>query len=188
MDYCVNRRIQTRNGNRVPYAAPHGAYRCKGSERWIVIAVTNDERWEAFKGVLGEPEWSKDPKFSTLITRKENEDELDKLIGEWMEDKVAEDVMESMQQAGIPAGVVWNPVDLLSDPQLKHRGHYVVVEGHPIIGPLTHDASQIHLSKTPPEVGRFYGPMGHDNEYVYSEVLGMSADEISDCMSEGVFE
>jgi benzylsuccinate CoA-transferase BbsF subunit len=188
MDYCVNGRVQMRNGNRDPRAAPHGVYRCEGSERWIAIAVAGDEKWEAFISVLNEPEWSTDTKFSTLEARKENEDELDRLIGEWTADKVAEDVMEKMQRAGIPAGVVWTPVDLLSEPQLKHRGHYVVVDGHPTVGPLTHDAPQIHLSKTPPEVGRFYGPLGHDNEYVYQEILGLSLDEISDLMAEGVLE
>jgi len=188
MDYCANGRVQMRNGNRDPRAAPHGVYRCEGSERWIAIAVAGDEKWESFKSVLNEPEWSTDIKFSTLEARKENEDELDRLINEWTADKVAEDVMEKMQQAGIPAGVVWTPMDLLSEPQLKHRGHYVKVEGHPTVGPLTHDAPQIHLSKTPPEIGRFYGPLGHDNEYVYKEVLGLSLEEISDLMAEGVLE
>jgi len=42
LDYEVNRRIAKRMGNRDPQAAPHGAYRCLGEDRWCVIAVTND--------------------------------------------------------------------------------------------------------------------------------------------------
>ncbi|MBW2143023.1 MAG: CoA transferase, partial [Deltaproteobacteria bacterium] len=47
------------------------------------------------------------------------------------------------------------------------------------IGPFYHDEPH-------PEISRFYGPLGHDNEYVYKEVLGLSLEEISDLMAEGV--
>jgi benzylsuccinate CoA-transferase BbsF subunit len=101
LDYTVNGRIQKRSGNRMPNAAPHNSYRCKGedrectfvtatgpasgrkNERWCVIAVFSEKQWLAFCDVLGNPPWTKDPKFSTLLARKENEEELDKLVGEW---------------------------------------------------------------------------------------------------------
>ena len=60
---------------------------------WVVIAVRTDEEWQAFCQVIGEPEWSQDPKFATFVTRKENEDELDSLIGEWTRDYAPEQVM-----------------------------------------------------------------------------------------------
>ena len=188
MDYLVNGRIQARQGNRVPNAAPHSAYRCQGLERWVAIAVTSDEQWEAFKKVIGEPEWAKDPKFNTLMGRKQNEDELDELVAKWACDQVAEEVMERMQQAGVPTGIVSNAEDLLEDPQLKHRGYYVELEGHPNIETsFHHDGRQESLSKTPARLYRAYGTVGRDNEYVYKQILGMSDEDISDCMAEGVF-
>ena len=50
LDYTVNRRVETRDGNKCPYAAPHGVYRCKGDDRWCAIAVFSDSEWKAFCG------------------------------------------------------------------------------------------------------------------------------------------
>lgn len=189
MDYLVNDRIQTRCGNRVPNAAPHNAYPCTGSDRWVAIAVTSDEEWEGFKDVLGRPEWTAGSKFETLFTRKTNEEELDKLVGEWTRNHSAEEVMKLMQQAGVPAGVVLTAPDLLDDPQLRHRGYYVKIDGHPHVGTsFHHDGRQEALSKTPAEFHRAYGPMGRDNEFVYKEIIGLSDDEIADCVVDGVFD
>jgi benzylsuccinate CoA-transferase BbsF subunit len=187
MDYFVNGRIQTRSGNRVYNAAPHGCYACQGQERWITIAVTNDDEWRAFREVVGET-WAKDPKFVTLLGRKANEDELDRRIGEWTANYVAESLMERLQQAGVPSGVVWNPEDQVKDPQLQHRKHYALLEGHPNIGPFIIDGPQLHLSKTPMEVHKAYGVLGAANEYVYKDILGMSDDEFADCLATGVFD
>ena len=50
LDAMINKRPSQRTGNRSPNtpAAPHGAYRCVGEDRWIAIAVTNEEEWRAF--------------------------------------------------------------------------------------------------------------------------------------------
>jgi len=187
MDYAVNCRIQTRDGNRLPGAAPHSAYPCRGHERWVAIAVTTDEEWQAFCKVIGEPSWTKDPKFSTLLARKENEDDLNALVGEWTIDFLAEEVMAKMQAAGVPAGVVQTNEDLFKDPQLRHRGHWVVME-HPRIGPYSFDAAAFKLSKTPMEL-KTPGPvLGQHNDYVYREILGMCDEQIEDCLVKGVFE
>jgi len=187
MDYLVNRRIQGRNGNRLPNAAPHAAYCCQGKERWVAIAVTSDGQWQAFKRVVGEPGWAKEPRFQTLMGRKENEDELDRLVEEWTVSHAAEEVMKLMQQAGVPAGVVQNCEDVFQDPQMKYRQHFKVLK-HAVIGPHHYDGHPYKLSKTPGEL-RWAGPIfGQHVEYVCSQLLGMSKEEMADCMAEGVFE
>ena len=52
MDYTSNGRVQTRKGNRISYAAPHGAFRCKDGtweekpeDRWIAFGVFDDAQW-----------------------------------------------------------------------------------------------------------------------------------------------
>ena len=187
MDYLVNGRIQTRDGNHVPDAAPHASYQCQGSDRWVAIAVTDDEEWKAFSKVIGEPDWTKEPKFLTLIGRKENEDELNRLVGEWTINHSAEEVMAWMQEAGVLAGVLENCQDLVQDPQMMHRGHFVTMD-HAVIGPHLHDGPPFKLSKTPSEL-RWGAPVyGEHLEYVCKDILGMSDDEIGDCVVEGVFE
>ncbi len=77
LDYNVNGRVAGRMGNRCSYAAPHGAYLCQEEDRWCAIAVFDDEEWHNFCNVLGNPEWTRELRFSTILSRKQNEDELD---------------------------------------------------------------------------------------------------------------
>ena len=186
LDYAVNGRIAGRIGNHDPYMCPHNAYPCRGDDHWVVIAVRTDEEWHALCQVIGEPQWSQDPKFSTFIARKENEEELDSLIGEWSRDYSPEQVMATMQAAGVPAGVMLTSGEgVVNDPQAKHRQHYRWLN-HPEIGPVIDNSPTYRLSKTPPHTPKAAPCLGENNEYVYKEILGYSDDEIADLLIEGV--
>jgi benzylsuccinate CoA-transferase BbsF subunit len=185
LEYTANGKIRGATGNRCQYAAPHGAYRCKGNDRWCTIAVFTDEAWRSFCKVIGDPEWTKDIKFTTLLSRKENEDELDRLVEQWTSRYHAEEVMEKMQQAGIAAGVVQNSEDISKDPQLKSRNHFVVLE-QPEMGQYAHENSSFILSKTPARI-RPAPCFGEHNEYICKQFLGMSDEEFVRLFNEGIF-
>jgi benzylsuccinate CoA-transferase BbsF subunit len=187
LDYQVNGREFTRMGNRSQCAAPHGVYPCKGEERWCAIAIFTDDEWRRFCQVSGKPSWLSDPRFSTLTKRKENEDELDRLIGEWSKDFSAEDVMVMLQSAGVSAGIVENAKDLSEDPQLKYRHYFKELE-HPEIGKYLCEGNAFCLSKIRPDFRMPAPCLGEHNEYVYTKVLGMSDKEFIELLSEGVFE
>jgi benzylsuccinate CoA-transferase BbsF subunit len=187
LDYEVNRRVNERMGNRCPYAAPHGIYRCRGEDEWCVIAVFTDEEWEAFCRVLDHPRWTENPKFHSLMKRKQNEDELDQLVEEWTCKYLAEEAMDRMQRAGVPAGAVRDNEGLYRDPQLNYRHHFMQLN-HPEMGIYTTESLPFSLSSTPPEIERASPCLGQDNYYVYTELLGMSDDEFIQYTEEGVFE
>lgn len=206
LDYTVNGRIREKEGNKSPYAAPHGCYRCKGedraclyittvgvmpgkkNDRWCVIAVFTDEQWWSFCDVIGNPTWTMDPKFSTLLGRKENEAELDKLVGEWTIGRSPEEVMLLMQQAGVPAGIVQDGEDLLvADPHLRSRGYYVYLD-HCETGHSAYDSMGYRLSATPGRQSLPAPRIGEHTEYVCKEVLGMSEEEVTNYVIEGVLE
>ena len=73
LDNVVNQRIQQRQGNKLPYSAPHGAFKCRGEDEWCVISVFTDTEWADLCRVMGNPDWSRDPKFATLSSRKQHE-------------------------------------------------------------------------------------------------------------------
>ncbi|MFC1988992.1 CaiB/BaiF CoA transferase family protein [Chloroflexota bacterium] len=187
LDYSVNRRVAGRVGNRSPYAAPHGAYRCHGDDRWCAIAVFTDEEWESFCQVIGNPSWSREPGFATLRQRKENEDELDKLVEEWAINYPAEEVMAMMQAAGVAAGVLETAEDLMEhDPQLKHR-HFFWELDHPEIGKHHTRGPSFILSRLPCELQR--APLlGEHNEYALKEILGISDEKVAELVIERVVE
>ena len=185
LDFVVNGRVLTRNGNRDRYMCPHGVYRCQGPDRWVAIAVADDEQWHRLCDVMGNPEWAYERRFETLLDRKQNEDELDLLIGEWTSGFSAEQLMTMLQDSGVPAGVVETAEDLFADPQLHYREQFRTLD-HPVIGSYTCQAPAYVLSETPCEINRPAPCLGEHNEYVYKEVLGFSDDEIADMLVKGV--
>ncbi len=95
--------------------------------------------------------------------------------------------MGLLQEAGVPAGEVNRCEDLFSDPQLTHRHHFVFQE-HPEIGRHASDGTEFRLPASPP---RYQWPaplLGEHTEYVFKEFLGVSDQEYSDLVAEGVLE
>ena len=187
LDYQANDRLPQRQGNRDPYCAPHGAYQCKGEDNWCVIAVSTDEEWQRFCGVLDNPAWTDDSKFKTLADRKENEDELDSLVESWTTNHTAEAIVDIMQSNGIAAAIVANAKDLAENPQLAHRQHYKDLE-HSEIGPHSYENFAFRLSETPGRPRTAAPCLGEHNAEVCTEILGLSDEEFVTLLTEGVLE
>ncbi|MFQ5873313.1 MAG: CaiB/BaiF CoA transferase family protein [Dehalococcoidia bacterium] len=186
LDYTLNGRIQVRKGNRCDYAAPHGAYPCRGEDRWCVIAVFSDKEWEELTRAMGDPDWARDPKFATLLGRKQNEEELDRLIGEWTSALSAEEVMAKLQSLGVEGVIVKNPQEMYDDPHLKH---YLWAEmEHAEIGKYHAQVPSFKLSRAPVQLRRPGPLLGEHNEYVYMNLAGFSREEYEKLQQEGVFE
>ncbi|HYM16729.1 MAG TPA: CoA transferase [Dehalococcoidia bacterium] len=189
LDDTANGRVQMRAGNRLPHAAPHGAFRCrdgtweeKPEDRWIALGVFNDVQWSALVQAMGSPPWASDAKFATHAARKQHEDELEGHVTAWTRDQVAEHVMVLLQAKGIPAGVVQNARDMLDgDEHMKSRGYYVYLD-HPEAGRTAYDGPPFVLSKTPGVLRSPAPLLGQHNEQVCKEILGMTDDEIADAI------
>ena len=187
LDYQSTGRTPQRMGNRDPFAAPHGVYRCQGDDRWCAIAVQTDEHWAVFCRAIGSPEWCSEDSFSSLASRLANQERLDGLVGDWTAGQTAEDVMTRLQEAGVPASLVSQGKDLYESPHLKAREFYrptrfyLADRGRPAsewqgeegiaatIPPI--------LSESPMDFGH-YSNIGEDNDYVFKEILGMSDSEV----------
>jgi len=137
--------------------------------------------------VIGQPKWTRDPRFATLLSRLQNVDELDRLVEQWTINLSPEEVMVKMQQAAVPAALVANSEDLHLDPQLKHREHFRVLN-HSEIGPHSYDSPSFRLSKTPVDLQMPAPCLGEHNEYVCTKILGMSDDELLDLLQAGIIK
>ena len=173
-------------GNSCEYAAPHGIYRCRGTDRWCAISVFTDEEWQGFCMAIGQPDLIKDAKFATVINRKNHENQLNELIETWTSQYEPEEVMRLLQQAGVAAGIVENTKDLNEDTQLKERECFWTGE-HPKLGRFSYLGQPSRLSKTPAMLYRNAPCLGEHTEYVCRELLGMSQDEFDACLMEGAF-
>jgi len=188
LDYSVNRRIEPRAGNGHPAMAPHGAYPCRGDDRWVVIAVSGDAQWHALCRALDRPDWLEDQRFADGLRRWQHRAELDRLLGEATKDWDAHRLMQELQGVGIAAGAVLDSKDLLFDPHLRERDFFEVVSHHPSTGipPLPYAGRPWKLLGTPAVPGRAAPTMGEHNRPVFLELLGRSEGELAALEAQGV--
>ncbi len=178
MEYTMNGTQPPRLGNRDPYMAPHGVFCCRGEDRWVSIAVRNDEEWRRMCAVMGRTELATDPRFAVLAARKENEDTLEEIITAWTQERSADEVTRSLQQVGIAAYPSLDGKDMLANPQVAARGFFVELE-HPEVGKRRHLGIPWKMSRTPCEVRRPAPCLGQDTDYVLGDILGLSREDIS---------
>ena len=157
--------------------SPYGAYQCKGSDEWIIIAVSTNDEWEGLLKALGNPSWSTTEKFSSKEQRKNNNSDLDIHLNEWTMGYTPHQAMRILQSNGVPAGAVLNGEQLYSDVHLRARGHIVSIDKEPW-GNISHQGlpgipqlSEAHADGPVPWIG-------DDNAYVFGEILGMTNEEI----------
>ncbi|MFC1909154.1 CaiB/BaiF CoA transferase family protein [Chloroflexota bacterium] len=187
LDYSVNHNLTIPKGNADDdtTAAPHGCYRCRGEDRWSVIAVFTEEEWQALCRVMGNPAWTKQERFLSLSQRREHIEELNQLIERWTVNHTPEQVMTMLQEARVPAGVVNNAADLANDPQLKSRDFFMQTQ-HPALGKTRFDSTPIRLSNTPARFQKAAPLLGQDNSYVYRDLLGLDEEQFRQHVEQGI--
>jgi len=176
LDWTISGRRPEPRGNSHPHQAPHGCYRCRGEDRWVVIAVSGEKEWRALCQAMGRPELAEDGRFSTSFQRKQHEEELNQLLEEWTRVHDPGEVMWLLQGAGVACGVVQNPAELLSDPHLRERGFLEEVT-HPEAGTHPHPGAPWKLGDTRPRL-RPAPCFAEHNQYVLRGLLGMSSEEL----------
>ncbi len=178
MDYTMNKKVRLPIGNRDDIMAPHGCYRCQGNDQWISIAISTEEEWAAFCKTIGNPDWSKEERFSDRYSRWHNQEELDVLIEQWTVNHTPYEATELLQSAGVAAGPSLSLEKLMDDPHLRERDFFMEMD-HPAMGTGT----QSRLPWRPgPRPGGSYKPaplLGEHNDYVFHQLLGMSEGEIN---------
>ncbi len=183
--YSANGEVVTRHGNHSESAAPHAFYPCRGEDRWIAIAVFGDAQWEALRRAMGDPAWAREARFDTAQGRLAEQDELDAKLALWTRDQDAQELMATLQAAGVEAGVVQSYADLLEDPQLAARGHWVRLE-HVHLGEMLFERSGFRLSNSP---GGYPAPgpnLGEHTDQVLRDHLGLSPSELEELDRAGV--
>jgi len=185
MEYTLDGTEPERVGNRHQEKAPHNVFRCLGDENWVAISVEDDAQFRALAQVAGIPKLAEDPRFSTTEARLSHQDELEPLIEQWTLGCQAEDVVEKLQAAGVPAGPVLDSAQVLADPHMVQRG-YVQSPDHPIVGPRPMGAFSWTVDGGQPAIPRSAPLFGEHNKKVIQELLQVPGEEFERLMQNGV--
>ena len=184
MQYSLTGQEQEKTGNRDGRSAPRNVFRCKGEEKWVAVSVETDEQFRALAQATGNPVWAIDPRFSTAAARLENQVALEALVQAWTIGRRVEDVVATLQAAGVPAAPVNDSAEVLADPHLVERG-FVAHPEHPVAGsrpvlsiPWATEGRRVdHLRAAP--------TFGEHNEWVLKELLQVHHEEYERLVSSG---
>jgi crotonobetainyl-CoA:carnitine CoA-transferase CaiB-like acyl-CoA transferase len=174
-------------GNRSDMGAPWGVYPCLGDDEWCTITVRDDDEWARLRGALGDPDWASAPELAASAGRIARRGTVDARLAEWTETLPPRELMERLQAAGVPAGMMMRPSDQEVDPHLVAREFWREVE-QPAVGSIPMENSPFR-SRMIPSVriapAAFHGE--HTRELCAS-LLDMDEAEIDGLFESGVLE
>jgi benzylsuccinate CoA-transferase BbsF subunit len=177
LDYFMNHRVAGRKGNKDEAMAPHNCYRCMGEDRWVSIAVSDGQAWQALCRVMGKPALAEEARFSSPNSRLQNEEELDEIINQWTRKRDYYDITRLLQEAGVASAPSLSSQGLFQDPHLQARGVFFQVD-HPSMGKDWVIGPPWRLSETPAQIQRHSPLLGEHNKEILVDMLGLSSEEI----------
>jgi formyl-CoA transferase len=150
----------------------------------VFCSRANPEHWQRLLGVIGREDLKGDARFDTQAARTERPKEVDAVISEWTVRHTKEEAMTLLGAAGVPAGAVFDTLELMNDASLAERGIFQTVE-HPKTGKVKVPAWPVRFDGRPPKVQP--SPMlGEHVNSVLSSWLGMDAQRIGALREEGI--
>ncbi len=183
-NYFATRVVPKRMGSAHPNIVPYQCFKA-ADDKYLTIAVGNEEIWKRFCRVLGLEKLVDDPEFATNQKRVQNREKLVSILNEIFLTKKRDEWIDLLLKNDIPCGPVNTVDEVFRDPQIFERnmltevklptGEVIQQIGIPI------KFSEIHLTiRSPPPL------LGQHTEEVLKNLLNMSAEEINQLKEKGV--
>lgn len=172
-------------GNHHPRIAPHNTFRTKGDD-WLALAVETESEWDALKAVVADARLD-ESRFSAPGKRKENEEELDSILGAWCAERDAAETERVLNDAGVCAARVVPLSEIYSrpDPHFRAAGFIARID-HPEAGPTWLPGRPWRFSAAPSEPIRPAPCVGEHSREVFAQELGMADAEYEALVASGV--
>lgn len=162
---------------------PRGAFEC--SDGYVALNVPDDGIWARLATTVGRPDLVEDPRAATGTARAANAEFLKPILEAWMTDKTRQEVVDTLNAAGMPTGPVYTARDVFGDPHFRKRGMLPEIQD-PEVGPYTFARTVPHLSSAP-EIPLEAAPaLGAHTREVLEGALGYSAAEVDELAANGV--
>ena len=178
-DYDVGGVVRGPSGTRLEGIAPSNIYPTADGS-WVVIAANQDTVFRRLCAAMGSPELATDDRFANHVARGRNQDELDKIIGDWASQRHPDDIISTLSDAGVISGPINTVAEVVKDPQMLARGmiaeHFDERIERTVLGPGVVPV----LSATPGTIRNAGSAApGQHNDDVYIDLLGKTDAELS---------
>ncbi|MDO8530998.1 MAG: CoA transferase [Dehalococcoidia bacterium] len=163
---------------------PNGLWRCK--DGYISMIAPQVAQWIRFVKVMGDPEWTKQPRYRdrhAMATKYP--EEVDALLAPWLMEHTKDEIFALCREAHVPVAPVQTIDEVMRDEQLQYRGFFTRIFREDI-GEISAPGSPYHFSETPCAAHSPPPKLGEHNENVFCGDLGLSNDDLEKLRRSGV--
>lgn len=181
--YTISGKVPTRKGNHYNIWCPYGTF--KASDGYYQLGVGTDKHFRLLCGVMGKPELADEPIYATHITRMANKDKLYPILEDWASALTVKQVVQMLNDAGIPASGVYDFKDISEDSHFTERD-MIKKTHHPTIGDMTYVNMPVRFFGTPLVEPLPAGELGQYNEEILGNYLGLTKEEMVKLNRDGI--
>ena len=189
LDWTVNnkptRTAEAINSNRSQHIkmSPHGIYPTKGDDEWIAISCRDDADWNELADVIQQT-WTN--KYKSLNERFDNQDALDQDLSSWTQSQNKFELQSLIRSIEVPVSAVQKPQDRIETDSSTDSFDLWPTITHTEIGEVRVDGNPVHFSESDWQMNSGAPCLGEDNRRVFTEILGLSTDDLEALKKEQV--
>jgi formyl-CoA transferase len=182
-EYSAFGEVRQAAGSALPGIAPSNAYQCRDG-KYVLIAGNGDSIFKRLMQVIGREDLGQDAELGSNDGRVKRVGELDQAIGVWASQRTAEQVLEALDQASVPAGKIFTVEDIAKDPHYHARGMIETIH--------MKDGSSLQvpgivpkLSRTPGSIKSLAPEVGEQTDQILNEI-GLTSQQITALKEKGI--
>lgn len=174
VEYFQNGLVRERSGNKAQGFQPLDAFQT--SDGWVVLGALSEVYNRLLRAIGLDAD---DPKWESARVNLESIEgiEFDAILRGWVAERTTAEVVRILNEAQVPCSPIMTAKDLAEDPHYKAREIHVEWEDLQV-GKVKGIGVVPKFSATPGKIWRGAPGIGHDNQRVYGELLGLGAAEI----------
>jgi|TARA_B110001454_G_scaffold32223_2_gene31497 crotonobetainyl-CoA:carnitine CoA-transferase CaiB-like acyl-CoA transferase len=181
--YELTGELPERLGSRSNLTAPRNSYRCRDGQ-FVALSASMQSMYERLMRTIGRPELIEDNRFLTNSDRVRNNDQLDRVVAQFIESHDQYDVLQIFRDAGVTVGPVHDTLGMLNDPLVKENKVMVRLPDEEIDSVVMHNVAA-RLSETPGLIRSPAPTLGEHNSEILGDI-GIDETELSTLGEQGV--
>lgn len=112
----------------LPMPTPAGYSMFETKDGFIALAAVQNAHFNALAKAMGRFEWLDDPDFKTIDLRAQRGTEINVIIADWMITRTSDELVQQLENMGIPIGYVRDPLDIAQRPELMPSGFLETID------------------------------------------------------------
>ena len=184
LQWTGNGAIQERVGNGTGSASPRGIFQAKDG-KWLSIAASSQTIAVRLFEAMDRPDIIKDPRYATNAARMEHNEDMQKIVSEWVQTQPRTDILAILESHDVVAAGVNDARDVTEDPHFSERT-LVDLTGSDLLGKVKMPGPILHVSSYSGPEYAGVPEIGQHTKEVLQDFLGFDDARIQSLAQSGV--